>query len=73
MSRQIPIEKLHELLRTAAEEGIIDEWMVDGPDVIFIHDGKPNPVPAFEAAAFLESLFRQRRASHAEPLETEER
>lgn len=60
MTRQIPIEKLHELLRTAVAEGIIDEWRVEGPDVVFIYDGKPNPVPAFEAAAFLESLFRHR-------------
>lgn len=60
MTRQIAIEKLHELLKTAAEEGIIDEWIVEGPAVIFIHDGKSTFVPALEAAAFLESLFRHR-------------
>ena len=66
MTRQIPIEKLHELLRTASDEGVIDDWTVEGRHVVFIHGGEPNPVPAFEAVAFLESLFRQRRAEKPE-------
>ena len=73
MTRQIPIERLHDLLRIAADEGIIEGWAVEGRHVVFVHGGQPNPVPAFEAAAFLESLFRQRQIRRGEITETEDR